>query len=86
MISHRLFLRSTAAAGAVGAVAAPAIAAEPDFHSELSKSPHELISYHADQLAEALGRVDDTRTYRVEISYEDAWVLVFGRDPKGEKS
>lgn len=77
MISRRLFLRNTAAAGAVGAVAAPAAAAEPEM------TPHELVSYYADQLAAALHLTDDTLAWRVDICHEHAFVLIVGRQPKG---
>lgn len=44
MISRRLFLRSTAAAGAVGAVATPAVAAE------LRLSPRDQALWHMREL------------------------------------
>lgn len=84
MISRRLFLRNTAAAGAVGAaVAAPCVlatAAEPEM------TPHELVSHYADQLAEALRMTNDTLAWRVDICHEHAFVLIVGRQPKGTRS
>lgn len=79
MITRRFFLRNTAAAGAVGtAIAAPAVAAE---QPELTL--HELASYHANQLADAMGRIDETMTYRVTIDFEHAFALVAGHKRRG---
>lgn len=78
MISRRLFLRNTAAAGAVGTAAVvPVAATEPEM------TLHELASYHARQLADAMGQIDQTMTYRVTIDIEHAFALIAGHKRKG---
>lgn len=78
MINRRIFLRNTAAAGAVGtaitAPAVPAVAAEPEM------TPHELVAHYVDLLTEAMRTVDDTRTYHVHVN-ED-FVLIAGHKPE----
>ncbi|SFJ57274.1 hypothetical protein [Aerobium aerolatum] len=80
-ITRRLFLRNTAAVGAVGTtLAAPAIAAKPEM------TPHELASYHARQLAEAMNQIDPAMTYRVTIDFEHSFALIAGHKAKGARS
>lgn len=80
MISRRLFLRNTAAAGAVGTIAPPAVAAEPVM------TPHELVSYHADKLADAMDQIDQSMTYRVTIDFEHSFALIAGHKRKGVRA
>lgn len=85
-ITRRLFLRNTAAAGVIGATA-PAIAepAQTDIQHFLdAASPAELAWYHTCQLAIALGKMDNTHTYRAHIDHEHQFALVVGdRKPEG---
>lgn len=77
MISRRLFLRNTAAAGAVGTIAPPAVAAEP------AMTLQERASYHARQLANAMDQIDQSMTYRVTIDFEHSFALIAGHKRKG---
>lgn len=77
MISRRLFLRNTAAVGAVGTIVVPAVAAEPVMTLE------ERASYHARQLADAMDQIDQSMTYRVTIDFEHSFALIAGHKRKG---
>lgn len=81
MISRRLFLCNTAAAGAVGAVATPAAAAA----AEPTKPPHEMVLHYADKLAEAMGRANPTMGHLVTINFDCNFVLVTGHKKKATK-
>lgn len=82
-ITRRLFLRNSAAAGAVGTAVAPAVAEprEPDIQHFLdTASPIELAWYHALQLASAMDKLDETRAYRAMVDVPHGFAMVVG-DP-----
>lgn len=84
-ITRRLFLRNTAAAGAIGVSVSPA-ASEPS--SDLQRfldtaSPPELAAYHANRLADAMGMMDKTRAYSTFIDRDRGFALVRGHAISG---
>ncbi len=79
MISRRIFLRNSAAVGAVGAVATQAAAVEPEM------TPHELVAHYADKLAEAMSRANPTMSHLVTINFKCNFVLVAGHKNKATK-
>lgn len=87
-ITRRLFLRASAAVGAVGITSAgPAVSAKPDIQTFLdTASPCELAWYHACQLADAMGRMDKSRAYVASVDVHRSFAMVVGHPVNGKRA
>lgn len=81
-VSRRVVLQGILVGGAVAApVVTEASEPQPDLQHWLDTAdPYRVIDYHALRLADAMGKVDPSRTYVFRFDLDHGFGLLVGRD------